>query len=231
MGEPAIVRSAFDSDIFGVEFFRVVTPDTAAVVEAVRNLTAERFILDAKFPADELDRAAALDAAGFRKASTLVEFATAPYPRATRDPEQASELRLGDDDLDAHAAGFRFQRFMQDGRIPKAGSEALVRRWIANSLSGRRETLAIGRNFCTFAVDEGRLTIDLLSCLDTGQGMSGRLLACIHAEAASRGCGEVRVSTEAENAPAMRAYVRAGFRPVRSWAAMHLVQLAGGTRP
>ncbi len=99
-----------------------------------------------------------------------------------------------------------------------------MRRWITNSLGGRREVLAIGRNFCTFAVEGARLTIDLLSCPDAGQGVAGRLLTSIHAEAATRGCTELRVTTEAENVAAMRVYLRAGIVPVRSWAAMHMVR-------
>ena len=108
--------------------------------------------------------------------------------------------------------------------MPAEGAVELMRRWITNSLAGRREVLAIGRNFCSYAVDDARLTIDLLSCPDAGQGVAGRLLTSIHAQAAARSCVEMRVTTEAENIAAMRVYQRAGFVPMQSWAAMHLVR-------
>lgn len=224
MDGAAIVRSEFDSEIFGVGFFRVVRMDGAAVRDALSRLPDRPLIVDAKVPADAFEMIAALDAAGFRRASTLVEFSAVPEPRSGRDTAVARALSLSEDDLDTHAHGFRFQRFRQDARIPAEASVRLMRRWIANSLAGRREVLAIGRNFCTYAVDGERLVIDLLSCPDGGQGMAGRLLEAIEAEAAMRGCRELRVTTEAENVAAMKVYLRAGFRPALAWAAMHLVR-------
>lgn len=220
----AIVRSDFDSAAFGVEFFRVATREAAAIADAVLSLPEGPLIVDAKVAADDFAMIAVLDAAGFRKASTLVEFGASPDKARSPDSDVRREVSLTASDLDAHAQGFRFQRFRQDSRIPAAGSVELMRRWITNTLAGRREVLALGRNFCSYAVDGSRLTIDLLSCADAGQGVAGRLLTAIHAEAAARGCSELRVTTEAENIVAMRVYLRAGFVPVRSWAAMHLVR-------
>lgn len=227
----AIVRSEFDSEIFGVEFFRVVGRDPGKIEAELRALPSGPVMVDAKVDADSFDLISCLNGAGFRKASTLVEFSTVPDADATPDPEQSANLILGNGDLDAHANGFRFQRFAQDDRIPKDSVVALMRNWITNSLAGRRKTLAIGRNFCTYTVEGGCLTIDLVSCLDTGQGMTGRLLGALHAEAKARGCREMHVTTEAENVSAMRAYTRAGFKPVRSWVAMHLVRSGDGIRP
>lgn len=224
MSGPGVVRSDFDSEIFGVDFYRVVSNDIGLVRFAIQELPRERLIVDAKIAADDLDLVAGLDAIGFRKASTLVEFEASTVADATADPGLSRSLELGSEDLGSHASGFRFQRLMQDARIDRARTTELMRRWIANSLAGRRETLAIGRNFCTFSVDEGRLTIDLLSCLDKGQGIGARLLRSVHAEAAARGSNQVRVTTESENIPAMRLYSSAGFRPFAAWAAMHLVR-------
>jgi hypothetical protein len=219
-----VVRSDFDSDVFGVEFYRVISNDVELIRSATDALPKEGVIVDAKVPADDMGLVAGLDAIGFRKVSTLVEFETKPAAGSAADPDLSRSLELGSEDLEAHATGFRFQRLMQDVRIDRARTSELMRRWIVNSLAGRRETLAIGRNFCTFSVHDGRLTIDLLSCLDKGQGIGARLLRCVHAEAAARGCTEVRVTTEAENITAMRLYSAAGFRPVAAWAAMHLVR-------
>lgn len=224
MPGPGVVRSDFDSEIFGVDFYRVVSNEIGLVRHEIEVLPRERLIVDAKIAADDLGLVAGLGAIGFRKASTLVEFETKPAADTAADPDLSRSLELGSEDLDAHARGFRFQRLMQDVRLDRARTTELMRRWIKNSLAGRRETLAIGRNFCTFSVDRQRMTIDLLSCLDKGQGIGGRLLRSVHAEATARGCTEVRVTTEAENIGAMRLYSAAGFRPVAAWAAMHLVR-------
>ena len=219
-----VVRSDFDSEIFGVDFYRVVSNEIDLVRSAIEALPEKGVIVDAKFPADVLSLVSGLDDLGFRKVSTLVEFETKPAGDTAGDPALSRSLKLNPEDLEAHARGFHFQRLMQDVRMDRARTVELMRRWITNSLAGRRETLAIGRNFCTFAVVERRMTIDLLSCLDKGQGIGGRLLRSVHAEAAARGCTEVRVTTEAGNIGAMRLYSAAGFRPVAAWAAMHLVR-------
>lgn len=220
----AIVRSDFDSDIFGVAFHRVARLDPAAIADALRDLPETGLIVDAKVPADDFELIGKLTRLGFQKASVLVEFADTPDGSAKNEESVSRELRLDASDIDAHAKAFRFQRLMQDNRIPREKSVELMRRWIANSLAGRREVVAIGRNFCTYSASAGRLTIDLLSCLDQGKGIAGRLLNAIHAEATARGCQEVRVTTEAENVIAMRVYMAAGFSPVAAWAAMHLVR-------
>ena len=224
MTGPGIVRSEFDSEIFAVNFFRVVSDDAAVITQAAKALPDGPLIADAKVAAGDFEAISALGAAGFRKISTLVEFAAEPKAGVMAGDGVARQLVLSEGDLEAHAQGFRFQRFRQDPLIPANRSVELMRRWIANSLAGRREVLAIGRNFCSFAVDRNCLTIDLLSCLDAGQGMAGRLLDAIHAEAVDRRCSELRVTTEAENVAAMRVYLRAGFSPVLSWGAMHLVR-------
>ncbi|MBT8424768.1 MAG: GNAT family N-acetyltransferase [Silicimonas sp.] len=224
MAGPAVERSDFDSDIYGVEFHRVTVADAGRIAEALERLPDTGLIVDAKVPADDLATIDALVGLGFQKASVLVEFGAAPDPDATTDAGAARVLTLSEADLDAHAGAFRFQRLMQDGRVPRGKTEELMRRWISNSLAGRREVIAIGRNFCTYSVADRRLTIDLLSCLDRGRGIAGRLMRAIHAEASTRGCDEVRVTTEAENVTALRVYQAAGFQPVASWAAMHLVR-------
>jgi hypothetical protein len=219
-----IIHSEFDSGIFGVPFYRVLDAGAAGLAEALDALSGGAVIADAKLPASDLAAAARLSALGFQKASTLIEFGGAPAGGQVPDPDLRHELSLSHEDLASHAQGFRFQRFRQDARIPEARSVTLMERWIDNSLGGRRETVAIGRNFCTFAVSGERLTVDLLSCLDTGQGVAGRLLAALHGIAGARGCRDIRVATEAENLAALRTYLRAGLLPVETWAALHLVR-------
>ncbi len=111
MAHPAIVRSDFDSAVFGVEFFRVVRFGAEEISAAVQSLPAGPLIADAKVAADDFDAFAALDRAGFRRASTLVEFGGAPDAHAGMDGDAMRRLTLSASDLEAHARGFRFQRF------------------------------------------------------------------------------------------------------------------------
>lgn len=223
-----IELSEFDSDVFGLPFYRVLDADAGAVAEALKGLPSGPAVVDLKLPASDPDETARFAALGFRKASIMVEFEAPPLVSALPDPKLARTCALSGADLTAHAAGFRFQRFRQDGRLPAERSIDLMRRWIANSLAGRRETLAIGPNFCTFSADDTCLTIDLLSCIDQGQGMAKRLLTSFHAEGQARGATILRVTTEAENARAMHSYARAGFVPVRSYVAMHWIRQGAG---
>lgn len=218
--------SDFDTEVFGCPFYRLVGSDAARIVEALDALGSGPLMVDAKVSAEDSDLLHALEKAGFHRAATMVEFSATPASGAGPDPEACDSLVLEASDLRSHAEGFRFQRFRQDGRIPVARSVAFMERWIANSISGRRRTLAIARNFCTFSVADGTLTIDLLSCLDTGRGMAGRLLRSVHGIAWRADCREMRVTTEAENARAMRSYTSAGFRPAASHVALHLVRKA-----
>lgn len=223
MAGAAIERSEFDSEVFGLDFFRVAVPDANRVAIELTKLPQNGAVVDAKLDAGDFVTLGRFDALGFRRAATLVEFASQPLAGTAEFDVQRS-LLLDPDSLDAHARGFRFQRFAQDSRLPVEKAVELMRRWITNSLAGRRETMAIGQNFCTYDVADGRLTIDLLSCIDRGRGMAAQLLGAIHQEAAARGCHEVRVTTEAENVTAMRVYMSGGFRPRAAYAAMHLVR-------
>jgi hypothetical protein len=159
--------------------------------------------------------------AGFRRAATMMEL-TAPPSDVSAAAGFTRKLELSTEEMNAHAAGFTFARFAQDSLAPAGAGRRLMAAWITNSLAGRRQVLAEGRNFCTYALDGGELVIDLLSCIDRERGSAARLLAGIRAVAAEASAEIVRVTTEAENIPALRSYLRAGFTPVASRLALHL---------
>ena len=218
MPRSALVYQAFDSDVFGVPFYRLSDPASVRVAEDIAALSDQGdFIADAKLPMGEAQAIAALERLGFRRICSQVELshdlAESGAMKSVPAARLADRLALEAESLSAHAAGFRFARFLQDPLLPQAASRRLMERWIANSLSGRCKLAVIGSDFCSFKDKGAELVIDLLSCLETGRGHASGLLQAVLAHARDKGAERVRVVTEAENRPAMRTYRRNGFRP------------------
>ena len=94
MPSPGVVRSDFDSEIFGVDFYRVVSNEIDLVRSAIEALPEKGVIVDAKFPTDVLSLVSGLDDLGFRKVSTLVEFETKPAGDTAGDPAFSRSLTL-----------------------------------------------------------------------------------------------------------------------------------------
>lgn len=225
MASNPLEHSAFDSEIFGIRFLRVTDPDPQRVADALRSEQGP-LIVDLKLDAADQKLAADFASVGFRKAAVMVSLSQPVSPEQT-DLKVQTALTLSDQDLLAHAEGFMFQRFRQDPRIDRKSVIHLMTTWISNSLAGRRKTVAIGRNFCTYSIAEDTLTIDLLSVLDTGRGIGLQLLMAIQMAAKAATASTLHVTTEAENSRALGLYVRAGYVPVSSSLALHWVRPNG----
>jgi hypothetical protein len=65
--------------------------------------------------------------------------------------EFSDALAVPDDVLWRHAGNFRSDRFSQDPLLPEEGVRTLYRRWIGDSLSGRKRVAHDGKDFCTYA--------------------------------------------------------------------------------
>jgi len=217
--------SAFDSAIFGLRFLRVTAFDVSALADEI---AAEPYdvplVIDAKIPASDSATIDALRGLGFEKAATMVELSWQARALHIDLPHVETELQLSADDLTAHAEQFIYQRFYQDPRISRSATVKLMHTWIANSLGGRRKSVSMGRNFCTYALNDDRVTIDLLSCIDRGQGIAAQLLVAVQGIAVQTGLPAVHVTTEAENMVALKTYVRAGFVPCATAVALHFVR-------
>ena len=228
----ALVYQAFDSDAFGVPFYRLadradprLPPRLADEIAALS--AAGPVVVDAKLAEHERDATAALKALGFRPVCMQIglshDLETDGTMRGSSDVRIVPRLDLDAATLRAHARGFRFARFLQDPCLPRAASQRLMARWIANSLGGRRSVAALGHDFCSFE-DRGReVVIDLLSCLETGKGHATALLQAVLAHARDQAAGRVRVVTEAENRRSLAVYERNGFRRGGRFVVLHLV--------
>jgi GNAT superfamily N-acetyltransferase len=209
-------RQAFDSDAFGIPWYRVVDVTAPALAAELERLeSAGPHAIDAKLPAEALDHARLLQGLGFRRICTQFELKhpLAAATQAVTGVAFSDELALPDDLLWRHAGNFRSDRFSQDPLLPEDGVRTLYRRWIGNSLSGRKQVAHDGRNFCTYAERPSGWSIDLVSVLDPGQGVGTRLLAALIARAGDRGAPSFSVVTECENPAAWRLYLKSGFTP------------------
>jgi RimJ/RimL family protein N-acetyltransferase len=216
----------FDSDVFGVPYYRVTLIDAPELADELAERQSHGpLIADAKLAAGDVEQEGRFTRLGFRRVSTQHRLiAKCAEDNGTLDTVQMSDrLALDPADITAHAASFRFSRFFQDPMVPPEDALRFMETWISNSLNGRRKVVAIGRNFCTYHERDAAIEIDLLSCLDRKQGIAARLLAAVREIAFSEGLPAVHVVTEGENAPALRTYASAGFGLSEALLAMHLV--------
>lgn len=229
----ALERQAFDSDAFGFPWYRLVCPDAQGLEVEVEGLAAAGpHAIDAKLPAEALGPARRLLALGFRRICTQLELVhplgSAPANGRPNLPpvtaiEISDSLVLPEELLGRHARNFAYDRFSQDPLLPEAGVRTLYRRWIGNSLSGRKLVVHDGRNFCTYAEREGTWSIDLVSVLDAGRGVGTGLLAALVERGRAGRARSLTVVTECENRSAWRLYLRSGFEPARFTSVFHKV--------
>lgn len=218
----------FDTDAFGIPFYRVTDPWAAALDCELSELSGKpRLIVDAKLSAEDIHGAARLMRLGFRKICVQIELQrpldTAPVP--CPNAEIRDHVVYPDPVIGAHAAQFVFDRFTLDVDLPRAGHDRLYRQWIRNSLEGERYRIAVADvNFITFGTEGDAIRIDLVSVLNKRRGTGLALLNAILAYGRQQNLEKVIVVTECENLPAVRLYVKAGFSPARFFSVFHLVR-------
>jgi len=211
----SVAQQAFDTEIFGLPYHRVVELDQARLERELPPLLARKpIIIDAKVPAERTDLVRYLLGHGFRAVCpqiTLVhDLAQVPL-MPTRVAIRPS-LAFDAETIRAHAANFLTDRFACDPLITAAEHDRLYARWIENSLAGRMQVAVHGRDFCSFRLGKGGVTIDLLSVLDKGRGIGRDLVDAVVSDAARQGSTRVSVVTECGNEPAWRLYLGCGFR-------------------
>lgn len=220
MSSDALIPSPFEEPFLGVPAFRLT--DGADPTAALTAQTGPLFAF-AKCPADDSAQIARLTALGFRRIQTQVMLAAPTGGDAGGEAGAfADTLTLTEAQIATHAAGFTNARLCADPALPDGAGTALMRAWIANTATGYRKVLSAGPNFVSYKQDGAALIIDLLSVIESGQGHARRLLNGLRAHARALGADRIDVVTEAENIPALNAYIGAGFRPVSAFAVMHL---------
>jgi len=220
-----VVRQAFDTEIFGLPFYRVIDLDEADLARDLPPLLRrEPVIIDAKVPAHRSDLIRFLLGFGFRAICTQVTLVhdLAELPVMTGRVDIRPRVEFDAETIRAHIANFQADRFARDPLIHSTEHDRLYERWIENSL-GRMQVAIHGRNFCSFAPGDRRVSIDLVSVLDKRQGVGRNLVSAVLGEASRRRKESVAVVTECGNEAAWRLYLRCGFRPDGFTDCLHFV--------
>jgi GNAT superfamily N-acetyltransferase len=222
-----LARQSFDSEAFGLDFYRVTRFCYPDLSRDLASLTVP-FMADAKLPAQDIAGSKALQAVGFRKVCVQATFALelAGWPSSPAAPEPSGRVDLPPELIWAHAANFPFSRFGLDPQVTDAERIAHQRKWLANSMASPDILKFIEggdeRAFVSFKVREEVAAIDLVSVLDPGRGLGSSLLGRLTAWAVSRGLARIEVTTESENIAACLFYQKNGFRLARAAVAFHL---------
>lgn len=133
------------------------------------------------------------------------------------------------DQIARHAANFRYNRMYLDPQVPARLALAHQQRWLANTFASQTVLkFAEPDALVSFRVDDQEARIDLVSIVAHRSGVGSRLMGRLFAWCAGQGIGRVEVTTEAENLPACRFYMKNGFTPVGAACVFHLHQ---GERP
>lgn len=221
-----LVGSAFNTECLGRPSYRLTPPVSQSDLDAAAShQRSGPLFVDIKIPVGDVATARHLLQAGFAKVCTQAELhhdLQVVVDEGLSDVTIVDRLSLKPADIEAHAAHFETSRFRQDHRIPEKLANELYRRWIENSLSGRKRVVAIGRNFCTFEDCDGARVIDLLSVLDKRRGHARRLVSKLVSDAKRAGLREVRVVSEVENTASNAVYRQNGFTYALFMTCLHL---------
>jgi GNAT superfamily N-acetyltransferase len=223
-----IVAQDFDSEAFGVPFYRIVEWEGAGLEDELSVLQKQRpVVIDAKAAAEDLERNAFLQRHKFRNVCTQLELRH--HLMGAEKPNHAVEitdgLALSGEVIARHARNFTADRFALDPQLAKAGHDRLYEKWIANSLAGRASVAWHQTDFCSFTEQGSQATIDLLSVLNRRQGVGRSLVLALLAHARAHRMTSVRVVTEAANRAAWQLYLGCGFTLVQITNCYHFVAL------
>lgn len=224
-----LTRQAFDSEAFGLDFYRVTHLDFPVLereLAALRRLP--RVMADARIAASDRPADLFFQLQGFRKVCVQLQYAAPVAPAMAEGPEPGDtvENRLPPEAVARHVDNLVYDRFNLDAAAPKAGRDRFQAAWIANSLTSPdiRKVYA-GESFVSFKVEGATAVVDIVSVLAHGQGIGSSLMARVFCAAARLGLTLLVVTTEAENEPACRMYQKNGFAPRAHFSRFHYISL------
>lgn len=209
----SIKYSKFDSDIFGVDYFRVVSSDKRAIEKDLKTLQPH-CIVDAKIDIDNIELDVFLQEQDFKKICTQVTLHIKNIKNIPKldDVSIDDYLYISHKDIKQHSQNFIYNRFVLDSRLDKKLSFLVYERWITNSLQNKNIKIAhIGNDFCTFKIDANTVVLDLLSVLNKKQGIAKKLLQAVEHWSFENNINTIIVGTESENTIALGLYKKYGF--------------------
>lgn len=234
MSRPCLVAQAFDAEALGRPYFRVLRLDPADLERELAALPRP-CMADAKLPAEDVEGAKILQRLGFFKVCVLLHLARDVADAGAHHPAPGSGGKIGgmpdpsgsmepdDGLLDILAANFRYNRMNLDPFVPPDLAFAHQRRWLSNTFASSEILKFTGPDaLVSFRRDDRQARIDLVSVAGRRLGLGTRLFGELFSWCARAGLGRVEVTTEAENLPAWRFYMKNGFEPVGASCVFHL---------
>lgn len=223
--EPAPpVRDEWLSRALGLPVYAVTRASAAAETDGLAWL---------RVPVDEVASVHELVEFGYRVVDTSITLARrGPIAGAHGDAATVAPATPQQHDALVEIAGscFRYSRFHLDPLIPNDAADRVKREWVRSYVRGQRglELLAasVGDEAAGFLAvlhaADGARVIDLVGVSPSHQGR-GVGAALVTAFSARHGDAqrELRVGTQAANAPSLRLYERLGFQTVAAAYVLH----------
>lgn len=235
----AVALSQLDSERFGVPIARAALVSAGQVDEVLR-FCGEHAVALAIVRCATSDLAAVhdLERHGFRMMDTLVYYAAdLGKGPLSEDPGQVvvRPLRAGEEDAVRQIAAAAFTGYLghyhADPRLDRAQCDAAYIEWSVRSCVSREVAdivlLACAPGplgYCALRRDEEQqFDIRLLAVAPSARrrGVSQALLLAARCWARQQGAERLTISTQLANLASQKAYVRAGFEPLRSYYTLH----------
>lgn len=216
----------FDSDAFGLAYWRVIEPKAASLAEALAALPSGPAVVEVRIPSSDTDVIAKFESLGFHRVCTqfILLHSLKSIPDMPPDVTVADTLHIPENLLLEHANNFKCDRVSLEKAPPDEGRVRFYRNWLFNSLTLRRHRVVYsGVNLVTFSVNDESV-VDLVSILDKNQGIGRKLMDAVIVQSAIAGARRLKLGTICENSQAWRLYIAAGFQPHSFNQIMYLVR-------
>jgi dTDP-4-amino-4,6-dideoxy-D-galactose acyltransferase len=215
----------WDSEFFSLRIGRVEVDLDDGTLPEIHDWARQQRIdcLYYLCPSDDYHGVGLAQEDGFHYVDTRLTLALHGNPQA---PEPRSKVRLASEqDIPAlkavAACNHRNTRFYKDGHFPTAQCDQMYEVWIEKSCRGYADAVqvleaggeAVGYTTCT--IHEGTGEIGLVGIRQDLQGRgygTDLVYAGLH-WFQQKGCRDVRVVTQGDSLPAVKLYLKCGFRP------------------
>lgn len=192
-------------------------------LELLRNYKFGTFGCDAKVSSKDYSSIVHLKNYGFVHVCDQITYDIFPYSSKFTTNIEVGELSsINQEEISLHANNFKNDRLSRDSRIPQETVKKFYSKWISNSFRSRKKSIySLDSALCITQLKKNILKIDLLSVLNKRKGLGTQMIDHILAHASEVGFSSVEVTTEADNAGAIKVYTRNGFQEKKLSSCLH----------
>lgn len=222
----SIVLQDFDTNIFEINYYRVINDDLTQIQSDLTQISKSNdYIIDAKIDAQNHELCKFLNESGFEKICEQTRFCAGSNHISSHSEINIVKNRsISDTDARKYANNFTFDRFSVDERLDQSKVKSMYATWIKNSFNSDKVMIAeYMKNFCSFRCHKNNLSIDLLCVTEKRKGIASKLLKAVINYAHDNCIDSINVTTETNNMPAVKTYLKNGFYSDRQLSCFHLV--------